>query len=144
DPKPLGPQMGVEHAGDKGEQRGGGSDTDSTVDRLRCSFEAVRHDAGEETHAGKMKQRKSDTCSGCTTASAITSVVCAITAQRNMPARVAIASAPAGVSCVTSVGPMTKNTRTSAATDSDHSKLAVDGLMPDALQRITANASCME
>src|SRR5215831_7308870 len=61
DPKPLGPQMGVEHAGDKGEQRGGGSDTDSTVDRLRCSFEAVRHDTGEETHAGKMKQRKSDT-----------------------------------------------------------------------------------
>ena len=47
-----------------------------------------------------------------------------------MPASAAMAAAPAGVSRVTSAGPMTKNTSTSAATDSDQSKLAVPGLMP--------------
>jgi hypothetical protein len=90
-----------------------------------------------------MQQRKGEAVQWLHQRSAITAVVCAITAQRSTPAKAARAAAPAAVSRTMSVGPITKNTSTSAATDSDQSTLAVAGPMPAALQRITAKASCM-
>jgi hypothetical protein len=82
-------------------------------------------------------------CSGCTSASAATSVLCDITTQRMRPAAAAIAAAPPGPRRLINGGPIKKNTRTSAATDSDHSALIDTEPIPAAFQRMTANASCM-
>ena len=46
DPESLRAKAPVERTGDKGEQCAGCADADRTVNRLRRSFEALRHDAG--------------------------------------------------------------------------------------------------
>jgi hypothetical protein len=69
-------------------------------------------------------------CSGCTSATASTLALLAITPQRTAPAIAAAAIAPPGVNRATSVGPSTKNTSTSASTASDQSTLEVAAPMP--------------
>ena len=142
-PKPLRPDAGVEHAGDQGQSSTGSPDAD-------CARAPAPSLPGPVARSGRAAACRRDgaaqggrPCSGCTRASASTSALCAITAQRSIPARAATTSAPAGVSPVTSAGPRTKNTSTSAATDSDQSTLTIAGLTPAARQRITAKASCM-
>ena len=81
-------------------------------------------------------------CSGWITDNATTSAVKAATSHREAPASAAKAIAPAGVRRLSNQGPATKNTTTSAATDSDQSRLIVCGEMPAALQRMTENVSC--
>src|SRR5215470_12037075 len=82
-------------------------------------------------------------CSGCTTASASTLADDAIVAQRTTPAAAWTIRTPAGCSRARSGGPNRKNTSTSATTDSDQRTLAMAGVIPAALQRITAKVSCI-
>ena len=82
-------------------------------------------------------------CSGCTRASAVKSVVDAMTTHRRAPAAAASAMTRGAPRRLTRGGPTRKKTTTSAATDSDQSTLATAGVTPAARQRMTANASCM-
>ena len=99
--------------------------------------------AGITRMQARCRSAKVSPCSGCVNTNAVVSAVTAAMPQRTAPARPARAIAPAGLSTRTKDGPMTKNTTTSAATDADHSRLAVRGKMSAALQRMTAKVSCM-
>jgi hypothetical protein len=74
-------------------------------------------------------------CNGSTSAMAVTLAVIAKTLQRTAPAAAANAFAvPAAIRC-RSHGPSAMKTMTSAATDSDHNRLAVGGVgRPFAIQ----------
>jgi hypothetical protein len=80
-------------------------------------------------------------CKGSISAIAVTSAVTAITDRRTTPAPAASAIARDGPIRSRSRGPITPNTTTSAATDSDHSTLAVGGDIPAAFQRIIVHAT---
>src|ERR1700683_414488 len=87
----------------------GGTITDSICMQARCKRANVRP------------------CSGSTRAIAGSQAVTAVTLQRTTPALAANAAAPAGPSHLSSVGPTTTKTTTSARTPSDHNSTAVPG-----------------
>src|SRR4029450_1312026 len=91
----------------------------------------------------RWRSAKVNPCKGWTKASAATSAVCAMTAQRTSPQEAATANATVGVTARNSLGPRNRKTTTSAATDSAHSTPTVAELMPAWVQRITAKESYM-
>ena len=91
----------------------------------------------------RCRSAKVKPCSGCTSASTAMAAVCDITIQRIVPATAAIAAAPLGPKRWIRLGPIQKNTTTSAATEADHNRLIGSEPMPAAFQRMTAKVSCI-
>ena len=81
-------------------------------------------------------------CSGSTRAIVGSQAVTAVTLQRAIPALASSTAAPAGQRHLSSVGPTTTKTTTSARTHPpDHNSPAVPGPMPPSAQRNTAKPS---
>src|SRR5215813_8154340 len=92
--------------------------------------------------AARWNRAKVNPCKGCMQASVHGDVVNAATLQRRAPAPVASAIDQFEPIRLTSHGPISRNTTTSAKTDSDQRTLMVKKSIPALRQRITAKESC--
>ena len=100
------------------------ADSNRGVERLRGAFHAVRHEARNEPHAGKVEQREGEAVKRLHQRER--KDIGGLRHHRPAEDAASAAStiAPRGVSRATSGGPIKKKTSTSEATESDHSTLA--------------------
>jgi hypothetical protein len=123
-------ERAIERTGHQRKDGGHRTDGDGAVDRLGCRSQCPRDYHRQHQHAGKVQQGECQTMQRFHEHHRRGQAVTAVRIQRIIPALAASAAAPAGPSHLSSVGPATTKTTTSARTPSDHKSPAVLGPMP--------------